>query len=256
MARIAPVSSIGAVAWQLARRHLPPSVTERLKRLLGRRAPGLGKVRMGDLARRRPISWHYGYDRGTPIDRYYIEKFLARNSSDIRGRVLEIGDDSYSREFGAGITRQDVLHVRGDAPGATISGDLAQPGLLPEAAFDCMIVTQTLHLIYDMSAALRELHRGLKPGGTLLATLPGVASVDRGEFADTWYWSMTRKAVERLFGDVFGKDNLTIGVHGNVYAATCFLQGLAVEEVEEAWLDAFDKSYPLLITVRARRAEG
>jgi SAM-dependent methyltransferase len=148
-----------------------------------------------------------------------------------------------------------VLHIDPKAPGATITGDLSQPGLLPEAAFDCMIVTQTLHLIYDVAASVRELHRGLKPGGVLLVTLPGVASVDRGEFADTWYWSMTAKSVERLFGDVFGTGNIAVGVHGNVYAATCFLQGLALEEINRSWLDNFDASYPMILTVRAQRAE-
>jgi hypothetical protein len=255
MARLAPLSSLGAAAWQFARRHLPASATERLKDLLGRRAPGLGKVRLGDLTRTRPISWQYGYDRGTPVDRHYIEAFLARNSSAIRGRVLEIGDDAYSRRFGSEITQQDVLHVREGAPGATITGDLARQGLLPEAAFDCMIVTQTLQLIYAMSAAVRELHRGLKPGGILLATLPGVASVGRGRIADTWFWSMTGPAAKRLFGEIFGEENVSVGVHGNVYAATCFLQGLAVEEVREEWLDKHDPAYPLIVTVRARRAD-
>ncbi|MGZ3200155.1 MAG: class I SAM-dependent methyltransferase [Croceibacterium sp.] len=134
-----------------------------------------------------------------------------------------------------------------------MTGDLAQPGILPESAFDCMIVTQTLNHVYDMSAAVRELHRGLRPGGVLLVTVPGVASIDRNENAETWYWSMTGRAVERLFGEVFGKDNVEVTVHGNVFAATCFLHGLAVEEVEEGWLDKFDASYPLIVTVRARR---
>jgi len=254
MARMAPLSSLGAALWRFARRHLPPAATARIKALLGRGAPGLGKVQMGDLARKRPISWHFGYDRGTPIDRYYIENFLERHRADIRGRVIEIGDDAYSRRFGSGIERQDVLHIDPQAPGATITGDLSQTGLLPREAFDCMIVTQTLHLIYDVAASVGEMHRGLKSGGVLLVTLPGVASVDRGEFSDTWYWSMTAKSVARLFGDVFGPDNISIGVHGNVYAATCFLQGLALEEINQGWLDKFDPSYPMIVTVRARRA--
>jgi len=253
MARMAPFSSIGAALWQFTRRHLPPSATDRIKALLGRGAPGVGKVQMGDLARKRPISRHFGYDRGTPIDRYYIENFLDRHGGDILGRVLEIGDDTYSRRFGSRIERQDVLHIDPQAPGATITGDLSQTGLLPHDAFDCMIVTQTLHLIYDVAASVRELHRGLKPGGVLLVTLPGVASVDRGEFADTWYWSMTAKSVGRLFGDVFGPENISVGVHGNVYAATCFLQGLALEEINQSWLDKFDPGYPMIVTVRARR---
>ena len=51
----------------------------------------------------------FGHDRGLPIDRHYVEGFLARYAADIQGRVLEIGDDAYSRRFGAArITQQDI----------------------------------------------------------------------------------------------------------------------------------------------------
>jgi glycosyltransferase involved in cell wall biosynthesis len=63
--------------------------------------PRIGAVDFGDLGSTRPISLDFGFDRGTPVDRYYVEGFLARHASDIRGRVLEIGDASYSRRFGA-----------------------------------------------------------------------------------------------------------------------------------------------------------
>ena len=39
--------------------------------------PMMGWVRFGSLRRLTPISRDYGYDRGKPIDRYYIESFLA-----------------------------------------------------------------------------------------------------------------------------------------------------------------------------------
>jgi hypothetical protein len=34
-----------------------------------------------------PISRAFGYDRGTPIDRYYLDRFLDEHNGDIRGRV-------------------------------------------------------------------------------------------------------------------------------------------------------------------------
>jgi hypothetical protein len=34
-------------------------------------------------------------------------------------------------------------------------------------------------------------------------------------------------AAERLFGEVFGAANVEIEARGNVYAAVCFLEGLA-----------------------------
>ncbi|HEY9363111.1 MAG TPA: glycosyltransferase, partial [Chitinophagaceae bacterium] len=41
--------------------------------------PPPGKVNKGDFNRTSPFSKEFGYERGGPIDRYYIEKFLAQN---------------------------------------------------------------------------------------------------------------------------------------------------------------------------------
>ncbi len=199
-----------------------------------------------------PVSEHFGFDRGTPIDRYYIERFLERCSADVRGRVLEVGDASYSQRFGAErITHQDVLHVNPDAPGATIIGDLATAGVLPADAFDCIVLTQTLHLLYDMPAAVEQLHAALKPGGVLLLTTPGISQIDRAEWGSTWYWSLTQHSLGRLLGERFGAERVEVGVHGNVFAATAFLHGLAHEEVRRGKLDVVDPVYPVIVTGRA-----
>jgi len=227
-----------------------------LKRLAGRRPPPpLGRVRFGDFDNSSPISPDFGFDRGTPVDRYYVEGFLAAHSDDIRGRALEVGNAFYCRKFGTGIVQQDVLHVTADNPEATIVGDLSVPGVLPERAFDCLLVTQTLHLIYDMHAAVAAMYRALKPGGVLLLTCPGISQVDRGEWGATWFWSLTRLAAERMFGDVFGAAGVAAETRGNVYAAVCFLQGLALEEVDIDKLDVLDTAYPVIVTVCARKPE-
>jgi hypothetical protein len=54
------------------------------RRLLG--IPQPGAVDFGDLRRLAPVSRHFGVDRGTALDRYYIEGFLARHATDVRGR--------------------------------------------------------------------------------------------------------------------------------------------------------------------------
>lgn len=219
-----------------------------------RRVPGL-RLSFGDLGAVRPVSDRFGFDRGTPIDRYYIEGFLARNAGLIAGRTLEIGDDSYTARFGGGRTqRRDVLYVDDSNPAATIVGDLADPATLPEAAFDCAVITQTLHLVWDMAAAARALHRALRPGGVLLLTSPGITAIDRHEWNAPWYWSLTPQSAARLFGEAFGSANVAVASHGNVFAACAFLQGLALEEVPRRKLDLADPSYPVIVTVRATRA--
>lgn len=202
-----------------------------------------------------PLSRAFGYDRGTPVDRYYIEGFLDRRRADIRGRVMEIGEPTYSQAFGgSAVTRQDVLHVHEGNPVATIVGDLTVPGVLPDNVFDCHVITQTLHCIYDMAAAVRQLHASLAPGGVALVTVPGISPVDVGEWGGFWCWSLTETSARRLFAETFGEDNVEVETFGNLVAATALLRGAAAEELGARKLDVRDPAYPVTITVRARKA--
>ena len=63
--------------------------------------PRVGSVDFGDLRRLKPISNHWGFDRGTPIDRFYIDQFMSAQAQAVRGRVLEVGNCSaLAEEFG------------------------------------------------------------------------------------------------------------------------------------------------------------
>jgi SAM-dependent methyltransferase len=216
--------------------------------------PSVGSVDFGSLRRLTPISQVFGFDRGTPVDRYYIENFLACNASDIRGTVLEVGDDSYTRRFGGGsVTHREVLHVMEGNPQATIVADLAAGENIPSDTFDCIILTQTLQFIYDLKSAILTLHRILRPGGVLLATMPGISQIDHNEWHDSWYWSLTKLSARRLFAGVFSPDSVEIEAHGNVLAAIALLQGIALEELRVEELDKADPDYQLIITVRASK---
>jgi SAM-dependent methyltransferase len=223
-----------------------------LQRRLSR--PPVGWVRMGDLRRLAPISGQFGFDRGQPIDRYYIERFLARHTDDIRGRVLEVADDSYTRAFGgARVTQSDVLDVVKDNPQATIHGDLSVGDTLPSNTFDCIVLTQTLHLIYDVRAAIETLGRILKPGGVLLTTFPGISqsTVDDRAAAGSWYWGFTAHSAARLFKESFAPEKVKVEAYGNVLATIAFLHGLAAEEMRHKELNHRDPRYDLLVAVRA-----
>jgi glycosyltransferase involved in cell wall biosynthesis/SAM-dependent methyltransferase len=244
--RISPRHATRGVARQVKRFFKPP----------GPKAPRFGRVRFGDFARTIPIDDDFGFGRGTPIDRLYITDFLLRHAKDIAGRVLEVEDDEYSRRFGGTrVAQQDILHVRPGNPRATIVGDLASPNVLPAGAFDCLILTQTLHFIYDMHAAVREIYRALKPNGVVLLTVPGISRIDRGESSKDWRWSLTEVSARRMFSDVFGVDSVKVETHGNVFAATAFLQGVALEEVPYSKLTVCDPAFPVIVTVRAQRSE-
>ncbi len=256
MMRSAPRTTLMAGLRQLAVRILPAPVADALRRVRRKSVyPRIGQVDFGDLARIAPVSRGFGYARGTPVDRHYIERFLARHSADISGHVLEVGDDHYSEKFGSDITRQDVLNLAEGYPGTTIVGDLAEAGVLEAESFDCIIITQTLQYIYDLPAGVAQLKQALKPGGVILATAPAITPIDCDDWGENWFWSFTAQSARRLFGDAFGKDNVDVAAHGNAFAATCFLQGIAVEELGPEWLDPDDSAYPVNITIRAIRQQ-
>ena len=206
-----------------------------------------------------PVSRCFGLDRGgSPIDRHYIQRFLGEHAGDIRGRVIEIGDRRYTRQFGSDrVTQSDVLHVDASQPDATIVGDLVTGRGIPESAFDCFICTQTLMFTYDVRTAVATLHRSLKPGGVALVTMAGISQICRFDM-DQWgdYWRFTSMAARTLFANAFGKENVTVQPYGNSFAAICLLQGLTTEELSADELDRADRDYEVLVGVRAVRAGG
>lgn len=224
-----------------------------MQRRYFRLRPPIGMVRFGSLRRIRPISDVFGSDRGTCIDRYYIESFLRRQSPDIHGKVLEIGSDEYTRRYGGDrVTCAEVLHAVAGNPVATLVGDLATGQGIPKGAFDCLIVTQTLQFIYEVQAAIGNCYSALKAGGVLLGTFPGISQISRYDM-ERWgeYWRFTDESARRLFGVVFGVENVTIETHGNVLVACAYLQGFAAQELKPAELNYHDSDYQVLITVRA-----
>lgn len=216
--------------------------------------PAHGWEQFEPLRRLKPISAVFGLDRGLPIDRYYIEGFLQRHASEIRGRVLEMGDDTYTRRFGGDkVTQADVLHVVPGRHGATITADLTCADHIPAGTYDCIVFVQTLQMIYDSRAALRHLHRILKPGGVLLATTHGISKIGRRVDIDHWgeYWRLTTQSAQRLFEEAFLAGNVRVESRGNVLAAIAALHGLTAQELEPHELDYCDPDYEVLITVRA-----
>ncbi|MDB4905106.1 MAG: glycosyltransferase [Mucilaginibacter sp.] len=232
---------------------LPHSKTGQQKAERGKYyCPAVGDVKAGDIDRLAPFSTEFGYDRGGPIDRYYIENFLQKEAEFIKGRCLEIGDNEYTLLYGGNkLTQSDILHVNDTNTKATFVGDLSNAPHLPDNAFDCIILTQTLQFIYDFKAALFTCHRILKPGGVLLLTAPGITPIDHGGWKKTWYWSFTDVALIKLFEEAFPSCNVEIETFGNVYIATAFLYGMGITEVSSEKLDYQDLHFQVINTVKA-----
>jgi hypothetical protein len=216
--------------------------------------PTQGKINWGDFMSVRPFSNDFGYDRGGPVDRYYIENFLLAESHSIKGNVLEIADNAYTLKYGGSkVTKSDVLHVNVGAPGATYFADLSKADNLPSDHFECIILTQTLQFIYDYTAALKHCYRMLKKGGVLLVTVPGISPIEGGEWRSKWLWAFNETSMNRIFSEFFPVNSFMVKGYGNVYAAVSFLHGVGITETIKSKLDIRDTAYDVIITVRLQK---
>ena len=214
-------------------------------------------IDFGNFCRLKPVSRDFGFDRGQPIDRYYIASFLTQHTDDVKGQVLEVGDNAYTVRYGGNnVTGSDVLHIDSDNPVATIIGDLTHADHIEGHRFDCFILTQTLNLIYDVPGAIRTIYRILKPGGVLLGTFPGISQRPSDQWASEWLWSFTSLSTRRLFAEVFPDANLQIATYGNLLATIAFLSGLAAEELSRKELNDHDPACEMLIALRAVKPEN
>ena len=223
-----------------------------------RRSSPDGKMVFGSFRNLSPMSKVFGIDRGTPIDRYYIQQFLSECSADIKGHVLEIGSDHYTRKYGGdNVSNIDVLHVDENAESATIIADLAKGENIPSETFDCVIVTQTFQFIYKVQSAVSTVHRILKEGGVLLATVPGISQISRFDM-DKWgdYWRFTNLSARRLLEEPFEEGNVYVNSYGNVLVSTAMLHGLAAQELTKDELQYRDPDYDLLLAIRAVKRSG
>jgi SAM-dependent methyltransferase len=228
---------------------------------LGRYARAVGRrirrhvILFGTLRHTEPVNPAFGSGRGTVVDRYYIDRFLAARSGVITGRAMEVGGSDYVDRFGRGVTKVDVLHFSEGAEGATIIADLSSCPNIPDGSFDCIVLTQTLHYVFDMKAALAELHRILAPGGTILCTVSGLSQISRYDM-DRWgdRWRLTSLSARELFETAFAADQIAVETFGNALSALCFIEGIPAERLRAAELDVNDPDYQIIVAVAARKS--
>lgn len=195
----------------------------------------------------QPLNRTFGFSRGTPIDRYYIEKFLDEEKEYIKGRVLEVAEDTYTRKYGTAVSDSFMLHVSSEDP-RFIKGNFETGEGIEKETMDCMILTQVLPSIFDCNAAVYNIYRMLAPGGRCLITVSGIAQISRYDM-DRWgdYWQFTDLSLRKLLEREVPKDKIQIKTYGNVKAATAMLYGVAAEELSQEELDYMDEDYQVSI---------
>lgn len=201
--------------------------------------------------RLEPISSKFGYDRGTPVDRCYIEMFLDRVKGEIRGKCLEVTDNAYTKRFGEGrVTKSEVVDIDRKNPLATIVADLRDMKSVASNTFDTIIATHTFGVIDDFESAIRECARILKPGGMLLATVSSLGVAADPELA---YWRFTKASARYVFGKYFDRKTLEVSTLGNVLSGQAFWVGLAAEELSKKELSFVDERYPIIVCIQAKK---
>ncbi len=193
------------------------------------------------------VSKAMGCDRGAPVDRFYIEKFLNENKKYIHGDCMEIADTTYISKFGSNVKNAYIFTAEADRENA-ITGDLTTgKGCKPDA-IDCFILTQTLPFMFDIQNAAKNIIMMLRPGGVALVTVRGISMISRYD-EQRWgdYWGFTVQSLEKIFLPVTSKNNIEIISYGNVKTATAFLYGLCQEDLEMKDFIYDDPLVPVII---------
>ncbi len=204
----------------------------------------------GNLRRLRPFSSNFGFDRGKPIDRYYLEKFLRENSRYISGKVLEIQINGYTLRFGKDISVTHTVDIRREF-NPTYLCDLAEcDNVIPDDYYDCFVMPNTLHHLQDLHKCLKNALRIVRPGGVILASasafIPLVPDIPD-------YWRLSVNGWKEIINKAWAGCDVELKSYGNCLAVVASMLGLSSEELKEKELDFNDARYPVLITIFCRK---
>lgn len=194
-----------------------------------------------------PLSRKFGIDRGTPIDRYYIDKFIQENGAFIKGRCLEIDDNRYTTKYGTGVVVSDVLDVVETNRNANIIGDLRHVPQIKSDTYDCIILTQVLGMIDDLDATISELHRILKKGGVLLITTSALSPCVSYDLS---FWRFTVPSLRYILTKKFDKKDISVTSYGNALTSQLFYIGGVQEDITPEQLNVNDRVFPTLIVAK------
>ncbi len=202
-----------------------------------------------------PISRQFGTERGTPIDRYYIDEFLRNHSGLIRGDVLEIEDNTYTVRFGKDrVVRSIVMDVNAQNSNISFNGNLETGEGIRDEIADCFILTQTLMYIFDLKNAAHNINRILKAGGTALVTCSGI-SQNSIRCMDNYgcYFNFNKDVFVKMFQEETALQVIETGSYGNVKTVSAHLNGLCCEDLEVNDFMPNDKYYPLIVYAVVRK---
>lgn len=212
--------------------------------------------RWGNLRRREPFSSSFGFDRGTPIDRFYMVQFFSEHTDAFRGAAGEVADSTFLDRFGRDrITERAIIDIDPTNPDATMIADLSAPGSLPMAMFDCLVIAQTLQYVANPGQAVEHCFEAVRPGGALLLAVPALTHHDRHEPLEGDYWRFWPAGFLHMLRRASPGAAHTVKSYGNLITAIAFLQGLSAEELTDEELADQDPRYPIVICARVDKRD-
>lgn len=204
-----------------------------------------------------PISLQFGTERGTPVDRYYIEQFLKKYSSLIRGDVLEIEDNTYTKQFGKDkVDHAIVMDVSSNDSSISFCANLETGEGIRDEIADCFILTQTLMYLFDVKKAAHNIGRLLKKGGFALITCSGISQNSR-RCMDNYgcYFNFNANVFNQMFREEPSLSVVETGSYGNVKTVSAHINGLCHEDLKKEDYQCNDKYYPLIVYAVVRKNE-
>ncbi len=207
---------------------------------LGLLSPTPGSLDWGDLRRIAPICNSFGFTRGTPIDRYYLDRFIGEIRFQVTGKVLEVGGVVQNRELYQfdRVTEYQTLDIAARS-GVTLVGDVHDAAIIEPESLDAVVLFNVLEHCHNPWMVVQNIYHWLKMEGKCFCMVPNAQRLHN--FPQD-YWRPLPDGIRQLFQN-FSQQNLS--VYGNPLTVVASFLGIAAEELSPQELDDFHPDYPV-----------
>ena len=215
---------------------------------LGLLSPKINTIDWGDLKRRFPLCNLFGFTRGIPIDRYYLDKFISEIRPQVTGTVLEVGGLLQNRELYqfSQATEYHTLDIAAN-PGVTQIGDVHDLAMFKPNSLDAVVIFNVLEHCHNPWIVVKNIYIWLKEGGKCFCMVP---SAQRLHDFPGDYWRPLPDGMQQLFQD-FRQRKLY--VYGNPMTVIASFMGISAQELSHEELNDFHPDYPVTTCMVARK---
>lgn len=206
-----------------------------------------------------PLTRNFGFYRGTPIDRYFINKwiydFLDEIDSGNKLKGIEIGGFDYlkynSKKYLANeLVPKRELKKSKDSLCINLNEPINKDFKLKEK-YDFVICTQVLHVLENDINGLRIIYKLLKKGGLIIGSTAG--TINPISIYDYKRWGCYRGYSDQGLKSILEKTGFEcqIETFGNFALAYEILNGAVVEDIDQSLFKENDEIFQILHLFKA-----